>query len=441
LSGPGGGGALAAREAALHALFRVNHQGAWSNILIEQELSRQRLQGPDRGFYVRLVRGCLERQGALDWALRQYVRRPLAGLDPWPRELLRLGAYQLLFTDVPPFAAVDTTVQLARQLSGAPSSRLANAVLRRLAAHRAELSWPDRFADPVGYLSTYESHPRWLVERWIGRFGEQATVDLCAANNTAPGTTIRVNTMRTSRARLMEQLAGAGYDVAAGEHAPEALHVAGGGDLRRAPGYSEGLFIVQDEASMLAARSLCPQPGERVIDACAAPGGKTTHLAALAGDMAEVLAFDINRSKLAQVRARAARLGLASISTTEGDARTLGEVAPRHADALLLDAPCSGLGVVRRRPEVRWRRQASDLPLMAARQLELLHGVAPAVRPGGRLTYAVCSFEPEETTGVVAGFLASPQRRAWEIACEPTTLLPHRHRTDGFFFVLLVRRQ
>lgn len=439
--GPGGAppGPVTAREAAAWALHRVHHQGAWSNVLIERELARNRLSAADRGFYLTLVRGCLERQEALDWALESCLRRPLAGLDPWPRQLLRLGAYQLLFTEVPPFAAVDTAVALARRLGGDPSSRLVNAVLRRLAEQRDGLPWPDRFSDLVGYLSIRESHPRWLVERWIERFGEPGALGLCRANNAAPGTTIRVNTMRTSRPELMAQLREAGFEAREGRHDPDAVCVTGGGDLSRAPGHAGGHFTVQDEASMVAARAVAPRPGERIIDACAAPGGKATHLAALAGDAAHILALDINRAKLSQVRARASRLGLTSITTMEADARRLGQLAPNRADAVLLDAPCSGLGVIRRRPELRWRRTPRDLATMAARQLELLAGVAPAVRPGGRLTYAVCSFEPEETTEVLVDFLASPAGRGWEVAGPTTTLLPHLHGTDGFFIARLER--
>lgn len=437
--GPGHPEGLEARETAAHALHRVNQQGAWSNVLIEQELARNRLAGPDRSFYVLLVRGCLERQEALDWALGFHVRRPLAGLDPWPRELLRLGAFQLLFTSVPAFAAVDTTVTLARRLAGRPSSGLINAVLRRLAESRDSLPWPDPFSDPLGYLSTRESHPRWLVERWIERFGEREAAALCVANNSAPGTTIRVNTMRTTRAALAAELEAAGFAVSEGQHAPEALHVTGGPSLRRAPGYDEGLFIIQDEASMLAARAVAPRAGERIIDACAAPGGKTTHMAALADDQAQLLAVDVNPAKLSQVRSRASRLGLRSITTLEADARNLGAIVKTAADAVLLDAPCSGLGVIRRRPELRWRRKPADLEMLASRQLELLHGVTSAVRSDGRLVYSVCSFEPEETADVLVDFLASPAGRGWDLEVVPRTLLPHVDGTDGFFIATLRR--
>jgi len=435
------GEGLPARKAALHTIYRVNQQGAWSNILIEGELGRTRLQGPDRGFFVRLVRGVLERQGALDWALGLYLHRSLSGLEPWPRELLRLGAYQLLFTDVPEFAAVDTTVALAKDLVGRPVSGLVNAVLRRLARERAQLPWPDSRVDPLGHLSIRESHPRWLVERWVQRFGVEDSVALCAANNTPPVLTVRTNLLRTSRRTLAATLAEAGYVVRESGLTPEALYLQGEGDLRTLPAYREGLFMVQDEASMLAARALNPLPGERIIDACAAPGGKTTHLAALAGDQAQILAIDINQTKLSQVKARAARLGLESISTMHGDARRLGEIAAASFDAAMLDAPCSGLGVIRRRPELRWRRQEGDLEHLQGKQLELLAGVATAVRPGGRVAYAVCSFEPEETEDVLLGFLSSRAGRGWRMHGEPQVLLPHRDGTDGFFFAVMRRKQ
>ena len=432
---------LPARKAALHTIYRVNEQGAWSNILIEGELSRTRLKGPDRGFFVRLVRGVLERQGALDWALGLCLHRSLSGLEPWPRELLRLGAYQILFTDVPGFAAVDTTVALAKGLVGRPVSGLVNAALRRLARERTRLPWPDRTVDPLGYLSTRESHPRWLVERWLQRFGVEASVALCAANNTPPVLTVRTNLLRTSRQLLAATLAEAGYVVRESRLTPEALYLQGEGYLRNLAAYREGLFIVQDEASMLAARALGPLPGEKVVDACAAPGGKTTHLAALAGDQAQVLAIDINQNKLSQVKARAARLGLESIRTLHGDARRLGEIAPAGFDAAMLDAPCSGLGVIRRRPELRWRRHQGELAQLQTKQLELLAGVAAAVRAGGRLAYAVCSFEREETEDVLLGFLSSLAGHDWRMCGEPRVLLPHIDGTDGFFFAVMQRQQ
>lgn len=438
--GPEGPG-LAVRELALRALYRVNHQGAYSNLLIESELARGRLTGPDQGFYVRLVRGALERRGAIDWALGLLVERRLESLDAWPLEVLRLGAYQLLYLRLPPWAVVDTSVELARRVAARGTAGLVNAVLRRLAQSLDRLPWPDRFSDPLGYLAVRESHPRWLVARWLQRFGADAAAALCQANNTPPGTTIRANLLRISRDKLAAALAGEGVVAVAGRLAPESLHVSGGSDLHRLDVYRQGGFIVQDEASMLAARALAPLPGEKVVDACAAPGGKTTHLAALAGDKAQVLAVDVNSAKLSLVKARARSLGLKSISTLQGDARDLGRLMPAGADALLLDAPCTGLGVLRRRPEIRWRRRPEDLPLAAARQHELLRGASPAVKPGGRLVYAVCSFEPEETTDVLLEFLTSTPGRGWDLAVPAETLLPHVHGTDGFFYAVLRRKR
>lgn len=437
--GGSAGRGLLVRELAIRLLFRVNQQGAWSNVLIERELSRQRLDGPDRGLFVRLVRGCLEARGTADWALGLFLRRPIAALDPWPREILRLGAYQLLSLDVPDFAVVDTSVALAGRVGAGHTAGLINAVLRRLAAARGELPWPDPAASPLEHIVVRGSHPRWLVERWVDRFGVADTWALCAANNSAPGVTLRANLLRTSRECLLAALTEHGFAVTAARHAPEGIHVHGGGDLEATVDYRDGMFMIQDEASMLAARALAPAPGERIVDACAAPGGKTTHLAELAGDHGDVLAVDVSPMKLAQVSARAARLGLSSVHTAQGDARVLGTVAPGPIDAALVDAPCSGLGVIRRRPELRWRREAHDLPGQAAAQLAILTGVAATIRPGGRLVYSVCSFEPEETDGVVDAFLAQPQGRSWRRAAPPRVLLPHRDGTDGFYYARLDR--
>jgi 16S rRNA (cytosine967-C5)-methyltransferase len=436
---PGRPAGIEVRDLAIRAILRVNELGAYSNVLLETELARGSLHGPNRGLFVQLVRGVLERQAALDWALGRFLSLPIERLDPPVREVLRLGAYQLLYTEVPAFAACDTSVHLARLRSGRGAAALANAVLRRLASSAASLPWPDRFSDPLGYLTIHESHPRWLAARWLARFGEEAALALCLANNAPPGVTIRTNLLLTTRQQLASDLAAEGITVTEGKWAPEALHVACHMDLHRLSAYRSGRFTIQDEASMLAARALAPREGETVIDACAAPGGKTTHLAAMAGDAARILAVDVNQAKLSQVQARARRMGLKSITVSEGDAKRLGELMPGRADALLLDAPCSGLGVIRRRPELKWRRKQEDLPKVSARQLELLRGVAPAVRKGGRLVYAVCSFEPEETEDVVAGFLASEPGAGWEPGGQPCTMLPHVHGTDGFYYALLNR--
>ena len=435
----GGESGLIARELAVRALYRVNHQGAWSNVLIANELSRRVLADNDRGLFLRLVRGSLERQGTIDWVLTPFVNRPLTALDPWPREILRVGAYQLLYLDVPDFAAVDTSVNLAKRLAGAHVAGLVNAVLRRLAAGKDRLPWPDPTLDPVNHLAITGGHPLWLVQRWVDRFGLAEATALCAANNSPPGVTIRTNLLRTTRSALVAALIGQGFGASAGTLAPEAIRIDGGGDLFRTAEYAAGHFIIQDQASMVAARAVAPRPGERIVDACAAPGGKTTHLAALAGDEAQILAVDVNRAKLSQVKARANRLGLRSITLLEGDARQLGAIVPGRADAALIDAPCSGLGVIRRRPELRWRRTAGDLTTLARQQLAILTGVAAAIKPGGRLVYSVCSFEPEETDDVVADFLALHGGGAWQVSIEPRILLPHRDDSDGFFFIGLRR--
>lgn len=435
--GPSG---LAVRELAVRAVHRVSEHGAYSNVLIDNELAKGSLRGPDRALFVLLVRGTLERQGALDWALGQFVSRPLERLETLVRDVLRLAAYQLLYTEIPAWAACDTSVHLARRLSGRGAASLVNAVLRKLASSARDLPWPDMFSDPVGHLAIGQSHPRWLVSRWLERFGTDDALALCRANNSPPGVTVRANLMRTTRTGLAGALSAEGVTAAPGRWAPEALHLTGHTDLKGLQAYRRGLFVIQDEASMLAARALCPRSGERVLDACAAPGGKATHLATLAKDEAKVFAVDVNRAKVSQIRAHAARLGLTSITAGEGDARRLGELMPGSADAALLDAPCSGLGVIRRRPELRWRRTPADLRRAGRRQLELLDRVSSAVRPGGRLVYAVCSFEPEETEDVIVGFLSSEAGRGWELGGDPCTLFPHVHGTDGFFYVLLRRR-
>jgi 16S rRNA (cytosine967-C5)-methyltransferase len=294
------------------------------------------------------------------------------------------------------------------------------------------------------------SHPEWLVARWLARLGPAETRALCAANNETPPSSIRLNTLRGAPADLEARLLARGIRLVPSAMMPEARRVVGGSPDAREAAYAAGLITPQDEGSMLAARLVAPVPGEFVIDACAAPGGKTTHLAALMQGRGRVLACDVLPQKLGAVTRHCERLGVRNVETRLLDAARLGETYAAAADRVLVDAPCSGLGVLRRRPEIRWRIRPEDLAPIASRQLRLLAGAARAVRRGGRLVYSVCTTEPEEGRDVIAAFLAAAPDfepipiDGWPFAtpdARPGTALlyPHRAGTDGFFFAALRR--
>jgi 16S rRNA (cytosine967-C5)-methyltransferase len=424
-------------------LERVAAEGAFADLTLEAELGRRRLGPRDAALATELVYGTLRWQRYLDWVLQPHSRRPLDALDVRPLVLLRMAAYQLVFLErVPAFAVVDDAVTLAGAGTRPGVAEFVNAVLRSFARRGVREREPAPPRDPVQALALRCSFPTWLAARWVARYGPAEAEALMRAMNERPPLTLRVNTLRTTREALAERLRREeGIETRPTPFAPEGLLAEHGGRPAAWRAFADGAFVVQDEASMLVAHLLDPRPGETVADACAAPGTKTTHLAQLMQGRGRVLAFDPQPARLGLVREAAARLGVGIVEPLEGPAETL---APRFAegcDAVLVDAPCSNLGVLRRNPEVKWRRDPRDLDRTAERQGRILCAAAGMVRPGGRLVYATCSLEPEENDEVTAAFLlAHPDFRVDPPAGFPVPpdpggtlrLLPHRHGTDGF---------
>ncbi|MCS7172289.1 MAG: 16S rRNA (cytosine(967)-C(5))-methyltransferase RsmB [Armatimonadetes bacterium] len=436
-----------ARALALQILHRVEVEGAFSNVLLANLRARQALSDRDVELATALVLGVLRWRGRLDYVLERLLAEPLERLPPRIRIILRMGAFQLLFLDrVPAYAAVHESVELARRHGHRGTAALVNAVLRRL-EREGEPPPPE---DPVEALAVRQSHPRWLVERWVARWGVEEAELLCAANNRTPPAFLRVNLLRATVEEVQTRLRRAGVETAPGSF-PDSLRVLSGPPAERMRVVEEGLAWPQDEGSMAVVRALDPQPGEVVVDACAAPGGKTTHMAALMGNAGKVLSCEVHPRKVETLRRLSARAGATCVEVVPLDARRLGEHYPEAADRVLVDAPCTGLGVIRRRPEIRWRVLPDGPARAAGRQRELLAGAARALRPGGVLVYAVCSPEPEEGEGVVewgmraVGLVPNPFAIPWrggrlEAPEGRLLLLPHRHDTDGFFVARLKRR-
>jgi 16S rRNA (cytosine967-C5)-methyltransferase len=366
-----------------------------------------------------------------------------------------MGAYQLLDLErIPAAAATSEAVALASRWGHTGTARLVNAVLRRLAAEGASVP-PQPSTDPLGHLAVVYSHPRWLVSRWLARWGHDEATRLLAVNLEPAPSALRANTLRITRDALIQELHAIGIE-ASPSLTPEAIRVRGSLTGRLALA-EQGLCLIQDEGAMLVAHAVAPSPGQTVIDACAAPGGKATHLAALMGNTGRVLACDIHPRKLEALVRRAATLGATGVEAHQMDAREIGRAWPDRADAVLVDAPCSGLGTIRRRPEIKWRAKEDDLPRHAAMQQTILAGASGAVRAGGVLVYSVCSLEPEEGPEVVRAFLSAhpefvptplpetfPRTVGGSSVDHPAAgevyLLPHRHDTDGFYVARLQRR-
>jgi 16S rRNA (cytosine967-C5)-methyltransferase len=439
-----------ARDVAARVLERVETDASFADHALEAELTSRRLDTRDAALATELVYGTLRWQGYLDWILAPHSRRRLASLDPRVRVLLRMTAYQIAFLErVPAFAAVNDAVTLAPQSPGV--SAFVNAVLRSFARRGAREREPAPPRNPIDALAVRCSFPAWIVERWVGRYGLDEAESLMRALNERPPLTLRANRLRVTRDELGRRLADEDrLDSRPTRLAPEGLVVGPGGAPGEWRAFVEGGFAVQDEASMLIARLLAPEPGATVADVCAAPGTKTTHLAELMDNRGRILAFDREPMRLARVGEAAARLGISIIDAREGSVESLAPDFPAACDGVLVDAPCSNLGVLRRNPEVKWRRQPSDLALASRRQSEILDAAAVMVRPGGRLVYATCSLEPEENDHVARAFLAARP----EFGVDPPDdfplpldtggwlrCLPHRHGTDGFSAVRFRRSE
>lgn len=430
---------MSARGVALDALVRIE-DGAFSHILVPELLQRSGLSGRDRASVTAFVYGAVRMQRVLDDALDRVSKRPLDELDPEVRAALRLGAFQL-FDGVAPHAAVGETVEVAPERARG----FVNGVLRALG--RSHPHWPvvdDR--TPDRRLGAATSHPDWLVAMLLHQFGRNDTVAMLELDNVPPAVTLRANVLRTTRDALLDELTAAGVGAVPGALAADAVVCTGTRDPAALECVRDGRASPQDQASQAVVAALDPQPGERVLDVAAAPGGKATAAAErMAGD-GIVVAGDLHAGRARFVRAAVQRLDLTNVATIVADGRAM-PFGDARFDRVLLDAPCSGLGVLRRRPEARWRVRGADLEPLAALQRELLAEAAARVRPGGRLVYSVCTVSDDETVGVDAWAKdALPDFAAVEAPGAPwrphgrgALLLPHDAGTDGMFVLLLER--
>ncbi|MGH7913182.1 MAG: 16S rRNA (cytosine(967)-C(5))-methyltransferase RsmB, partial [Candidatus Binataceae bacterium] len=404
---------------------------------------------PDRRLLTLLVLGTLAWRGRLDYELAQLCTQPLEKLEPAVLGALRLGLFQMRhLSRVPVHAAVDTAVSLAREATGRGAGGLVNAVLRRAA--RGVVAMPDRAADEIGYLAVAYSHPRWLAACFIEWFGMVRAEALMAADNEAAPNVMRLNLARGTRDEIVARMEADGIRVASGDHLPETAVLESAPDFD-SDSYRAGLFRPQSEASQLVARMLAPSPGATVVDCTAAPGGKTNHLAELAGARGRVVALDLNLHGLKAARDLARHLGHRNIAFARADIAAAPPLHNESAGFVLLDAPCTGTGTLREHPEIRWRLAADDFRRMAEVQRPMLEKAAALVEPGGVIVYAVCSLAPQEGQGVVRGFLAehpefaierpgAPQLASWLQSDATMATSPERGGLDGFFAARMRRR-
>ncbi|MDD4767759.1 MAG: 16S rRNA (cytosine(967)-C(5))-methyltransferase RsmB [Desulfotomaculaceae bacterium] len=440
---------ISAREIALQVLKAVEGEGSYAGLALNRILEKYRPGKLDRAFATELSYGTLRFLKTIDWILGQFVKQPLEAQTASVRNILRLSVYQLLYLDkVPDSAACNEGAEMARKHGHPGAVKFVNGVLRSIARRKAGIAFPDLSDDPIGHISIKYSHPAWLVERWLREFGPEDTILLCSANNMPAPNTVRVNTLKSTRNELIERLREEGLAAKETAYAPEGITIEGFLSISSMAAFREGQFQVQDESSMLASRAVAPAPGATVIDACSAPGGKATHLAQLMKNRGEIFAFDIHPHKLALIKENSVRLGIDIIRENAGDAIRLPEKFYGSADYVLVDAPCSGLGVLRRRPDARWRKDPGQIAGLVKLQAEILNSASCCVKDHGVLVYSTCTITREENLGQVEDFLV----RHPEFVLEDLTpllprvldndgtmaggylqLLPHRHAMDGFF--------
>lgn len=428
--------------------MRIEQGGGYLDKLLDSELSSRDLESRDRRLLMELATGVVRWRSRLDWVLAGFYRGDYDEVHPVVRNAMRVALYQLFFLDrIPDSAAVNESVGLVKRMEGAKAASLVNGVLRSIIRRAGSISWPDRAADEAGYLSVMHSHPRWMVERWIERFGPEETEDLLAANNRRPGLALRVNPLGTTIANVRAQLEQEGIHTTQSRFDSGVLRSNSLGSIADHHLFRSGAVTVQDEAAVLASRITDVRPGMEVIDLCAAPGGKTTAMAEMMYGMGRIRAVDRHERRVKAVEEAARRLGVDAITETiVGDARSM-DGPP--ADVVLVDAPCSGLGVIDRKPDIKWTRSIEDIHRTVSLASEILDNAANLVKPGGRLVYSTCTIEPEENDDVVSSFIErhpeyslTPLPRSIPQEARDGLYLrtyPHRHGIDGAFGAVLTR--
>jgi 16S rRNA (cytosine967-C5)-methyltransferase len=448
------------RELALEVLRRVEEQGAYSGLALNAMLTEADLSRPDAALATELVYGTIQRLNTIDYVLSPRVKGWPTKVEPWVRCLLRLSYYQLRWLDrIPAHAAVDEAVRIAKKRGHAGIAGLVNGVLRGVLRDGVEVKLPAGLS-PAERISLTHSHPAWLVERWIAAYGESAAEALCEAGNEPPHMSVRVNRLSTDRKAMLEEMAHAGLEVRPSPLSEDGIIAVRAGSLADTPWFRDGRFSVQDESSMLVAASAAPEPGMTVLDCCAAPGGKSTHLAEIMRNEGKVISNDVHAHKKALIDKQKERLGITIIDTMTADAEALDEtLPPASMDIVLLDAPCSGFGVIRRKPEIKWNKTEADIAGLAELQHRLLHAAGALVKSGGRLVYSTCTITPEENEEAVRRFLAEhpefePDTDWPDAVLEPlkaqgilpspfegqVQILPHQFGSDGFFMARLRRK-
>lgn len=421
------------RKAAYLTLMDVESKKAYSNLALNHQVAITR---PNSQAFVReIVYGVLENKLTLDYYIDILVKDGIKSLRNQELTILRMGIYQLGYMDsVPEYAAVNESVTLAKRYCRTKAG-LVNGVLREYHNKRLQLRLPDRDEDETRYLSVKYSYAPWIIETWREFYDIDFLEELLAAGNETPPNTVRLNWLKVMKPDLMKKLREKGFEVVEGEISRNAIHVKGS-QLLDTELYKMGMFTPQDESSMLVAEKLDPKHGETVMDVCAAPGGKTTAIAERMNNTGRIIASDIYRRKLDLIDREAKRLGITNIETRSWDATRVDSSMLQRADRVLVDVPCSGLGVVRRKPEIKYKEKTSEMELLPKKQLAILSASSSYVKPGGTLVYSTCTINREENEKVTEAFL---KKNPGFKQVERIQLLPNVDGTDGFYICVMKR--
>jgi 16S rRNA (cytosine967-C5)-methyltransferase len=436
------------RGLAVKILNRVERTDSYLERLLDNEMRNSDLTGPDKALLYEIVHGVVRWMGRLDWVLNGFYKGQFSKAIPNLKNGLRVALYQIMFLDrVPDFAVVNEAVEFVKKLQGQKPADLTNAILRNIIRSKNGIRYPDPEEDLPGYLAAYYSHPSWMVKRYLARFGKEATEKLLAANNEKPFLTLKINALKTNPEEFRQLLNKVNLRFRAGRYLPEFFKLQNLTNITAWEYYSEGYFNIQDESAGLACRLLDVRPGMRVLDMCAAPGGKTAYIAGLMHDEGEIIAIDRFEARLKIMERNISRLDIKSINLVETDALEYSDVG---FDRVLADVPCSGTGTMCKKPDIKWKKDLLDIRRMTELQYKLLEKAASLVKPQGTVVYSTCSIEPEENGDIVNKFLdAHPEFKLVSAAgsfpgeiVDPNGCIqtfPHSHQMDGAFAAKLVR--
>jgi 16S rRNA (cytosine967-C5)-methyltransferase len=436
------------RGIAVKILNRIERTDSYLDKLLDVELNSDELNDLDKRFLTELTHGVVRWKTRLDFIIEQFCKNKFAMQDPNIRNAMRVALYQILFlSKIPHAAAVNEAVEFVKKIRGQKAANLVNAVLRNIIRNLNKLPTPDHETDPVQYLSIMYSHPSWMVKRWVDRYGLYETEQLLSANNERPTIVVRANTLKTTADELVKLFEERNIRNTRSKYLENFIKVGHLSGIYNLDLFEKGYFSVQDESSGLVVKLLDPKPGENVIDLCSAPGGKTTFIGELMKNQGKIIAVDKYEHRLNLVKQSCERLGVENVEFIPKDAL---EVDVEPADKVLVDAPCSGLGVIQKKPDIKWQRELSDIRNLAKTQIELLEKASKLVKNGGVIVYSTCTIEPEENIEVVKEFLSRHPEFKIDDARNylPSDIVngegcmetyPHKHDMDGGFAVRLIK--